>query len=260
MTTIAEKLHPIARRLPCLGESNTSERAVSMSTSALFSGFSSEECAQIASFARTRVFGRDELLFMQGQPAQNFILIQSGSVKLTQLSATGNEVILWMRGQGELLGVYSDPACRTCIHNCSAHAVMPCTALIWDCASISSLLQRYPNIRTNITHIFSRRLEEMEERFREMATECVAKRLALALLRLMKQVGRPHAEGTEVSLSREEMAQLIGTTLFTISRIISKWNETGMVLARREAVIVCNAKHLQNHADSEYGNQADWRA
>jgi CRP-like cAMP-binding protein len=60
----------------------------------------------------------------------------------------------------------------------------------------------------------------------------------------MKQVGKPAMGGVEVSLSREELAQTTGTTLFTISRILSKWGEEGFVLPRREAVIVLDAKRL----------------
>ena len=51
--------------------------------------------------AKARTFARDELLFMQGQPVRNLVLIQSGSVKSTQISSGGNEVILWMNGSGD---------------------------------------------------------------------------------------------------------------------------------------------------------------
>ena len=81
---------------------------------------------------------------------------------------------------------------------------------------------------TNISQILAGRLQELEERFREIATEKVAKRLALALTRLLKQVGKKTPEGIEISLSREELAQLTGTTLFTISRILSKWADQAL--------------------------------
>jgi CRP-like cAMP-binding protein len=69
-----------------------------MCASALFTGLTPRECKEIVSCAHARTFARDELLFMQGQPVRSMVLIQTGSVKLTQLSATGNEVILWMNG------------------------------------------------------------------------------------------------------------------------------------------------------------------
>src|SRR6201995_1777244 len=76
--------------------SNLAEHLVLMCASALFTGLSQRECMEIASCARARTFARDELLFTQGQPANNLILLESGSVKLTQLSPGGNEVLLWM--------------------------------------------------------------------------------------------------------------------------------------------------------------------
>jgi CRP-like cAMP-binding protein len=112
-------------------------------------------------------------------------------------------------------------------------------------------LADYPQIRKNINQILSGRLQELEERFREVATEKVAKRLALNLLRLLKRVGSQHHAGVQVSLSREELAQMTGTTLFTISRILSKWGEEGFILPRREAVVVCDPSRLSQIGDEE---------
>lgn len=229
--------------------SSISERVVLMFGSSLFAGLTQEECGQIALFGKLRKFAQDELLFIQGQPIHNLMLIRSGSVKLSQLSSTGNEVILWMTGEREPLTIFGDPTGQAATHSCSARAMEPCTVLSWDYARHRTMLEQYPRIAANINHILSGRLEELQERFREVATERVAKRLALALLRLMRQVGRPHHSGTQVSLSREEMAQMIGTTQFTTSRILSKWSEGGVLMARREGVVVHDARNLQIQAE-----------
>jgi hypothetical protein len=105
---------------PSTIESNVAERIVMMCASALFTGLTPRECKEIASCAHARTFARDELLFMQGQPVRSMVLIQTGSVKLTQLSATGNEVILWMNGSGDAMGVHADSP--SCSHTCSARA------------------------------------------------------------------------------------------------------------------------------------------
>ena len=97
------------------------------------------------------------------------------------------------------------------------------TALVWDCATLQNLMEICPRIRQNLSQVLMGRLNELEERFREVATEKVPRRLALALMRLSKHVGKQVHEGVEVSLSREELAQMTGTTLFTISRILSQW-------------------------------------
>lgn len=224
--------------------SSLAERVVLMCASALFTGLTPDECLRIASCAKARSFTRDELIFMQGQPMRNLMLLQTGSVKLTQLSSAGAEVILWMNGKGEAVGVHSgEPACSS--HTCSARALETCKALTWEYSRLQTLLLEYPQIRTNINQILFDRLLELEERFREIATEKVAKRLALTLLRLLKNVGKQHQAGIQVSLSREELAQMTGTTLFTISRILSKWSDEGFILPRREAVVVRDPSRLE---------------
>jgi CRP-like cAMP-binding protein len=218
-----------------------------MCASALFNGLSQQDCAEIASSARVRAFERDELLFMQGQPVRHLVLLQTGSVKLTQLGPNGNEVILWMNGSGDAVGVAADPAYSS--HTCSARAMEKTKALVWDYNKLQQMLVEFPLIRKNISQILANRLRELEERFREVATEKVSKRVALALLRLLKQVGKQSSGGIEVSLSREELAQMTGTTLFTISRLLSKWGEEGFVMPRREAVIVCDVRRLTQASD-----------
>jgi CRP-like cAMP-binding protein len=187
---------------------------------------------------------------MQGQPVRHLVLIQSGSVKLSQLSPNGNEVILWMNGSGDTVGVPADS--EACNHTCSARAMEKCKALVWEYNKLQNLLAEYPVIRKNISQILSNRLSELEERFREVATEKVAKRVALALLRLLKQVGKQSQGGIEILLSREELAQMTGTTLFTISRLLSKWGEQGFVLPRREAVVVRDARRLGQVSDEDW--------
>lgn len=229
--------------------SNLAEHLVLMCASALFTGLSKRECMEIASCARARTFARDELLFAQGQPVRNLILLESGSVKLTQLSSSGNEVLLWMSGSGDAVNVNADA--NACSHTCSARAMEHCHALVWEYQRLQSLLNQYPQIRKNISRILAGRLQELEERFREVATERVAKRLALTLLRLLKRIGKPSKDGVQVSLTREELAQMTGTTLFTISRVLSKWAEQGLVHPVREGVVVNDPGRLESTADED---------
>jgi CRP-like cAMP-binding protein len=243
------EVRPFASSVSCLGDPTLSDRVVLMTGSPLFAGLTQAECRDIAMCGRSRVFARDELLFMQGQPIRSLVLIEAGSVKLTQLSPGGSEVILWMNGKGEAVGVQADSASGS--HTCSARAMEKCKALVWEYSRLQSVLTEHPQIRKNINQILSNRLQELEERFREIATERVAKRLALTMLRLMRQVGREQNGGIQISLSREELAQMTGTTLFTISRILSKWSEDGFIEPRRESVVIRDSQRLERQVDIE---------
>lgn len=223
---------------------NFGEHLVLMCASALFTGLTAGECSEIISCGRARSFARNQLLYAQGQPTNSLILLQSGSVKHTQLSANGEEVILWMSVSGDALNLQTEPISTG--HSCSARAMEQCKALVWDYTRVQALLLQYPQIGKNISRILASRLNELEERFREIATERVATRLALALLRLLKQIGKVSHDGTQIFLSREELAQMTGTTLFTISRILSRWAEQGFVVPRREAILICDPKRLES--------------
>jgi len=219
------------------------ERIKLLTASPLCNGLTPDEVMKIASCARPKSFARDETLFIQGEPARCLLLIRTGSVKITQISSSGNEVILWMYGRGNVLGVLSDP--NGDIHPSTARAMEATTALLWDSTTLQKLMDTCPSIRQNLSLVLMSRLQELEERFREVATEKVPRRLALALLRLAKHVGKTVHDGVEVSLSREELAQMTGTTLFTISRILSQWSKEDFVCSRRESVLLRDPQRLE---------------
>jgi CRP-like cAMP-binding protein len=224
-------------------ESSRAGRLALVSASPLFSGLSLNECSEIASCSEARYFGNNELLFMQGQPSLHLMVVQTGSIKLTQLSPCGLEVILWVAAMGESVALPTGSL--ICEHTCSARAMTDCTVLVWHSKRLECLLERFPQFGRNIGFILSDRLKSLEERFREVATEKVPQRLAFSLLRLVKQIGKQAFGGTEVSLSREELAQMTGTTPFTVSRLLSKWGEERIVLSRREAVVILDIQHLK---------------
>ena len=211
-----------------------------MGNSALFAGLEPSQCRDIVLSSRPRVFARDEILFMQGHPVRTHVLIQSGNVKITQLSDAGREVLLWINGPGETVAIPA-PSRR---HGCSARAMTKCQALSWEDSRFQSLMEKYPRIGDNINRMLFLQLVELEQRFREIATENVPTRLSLALLRLAGQLGQPILGGVEISLSRAELAQMTGTTLFTVSRILSKWAEGGFIAPRRQGVIIYDSEQL----------------
>lgn len=211
-------------------------------SSSLFAGLPEHVTAEIASGARPRTFARNELLFLQGQPFYALILLQSGSVKHTQVGPNGTEVLLRFSGKGDIVDIQVEARC--CSHTCSARAMEPCRALVWDYHRIEIFATLYPQLRDNISHLLCRKLEELEERFREMATEKVPMRLSLVLARLARQIGKPSQMGIQVSVRREELAQMTGSTISTISRLLSGWSEQGFVVPRRESVVVSNPQEL----------------
>lgn len=208
----------------------------------LFAGISPADCASIVGSAHERHFQRRQTIFLEGDPIRQVLLLLTGCVKVTQFGQSGSEVILRLNGPGETIGGtgLSSPG----DHPSAAQTLEASSALAWEATVFENASERLPLIRRNIARILEARLEEMEHRFREISTEKVAPRLSSQLVRLQNQVGKRVNGYVEISLSREELAQLTGTTLFTVSRLLCQWELLGIVSARREAVLIRNLPAL----------------
>jgi CRP-like cAMP-binding protein len=224
-------------------DAHSEEDMMVMCSSTLFTGLSPAECREILRCAKKRSFGRDELLFSQGQPATKLALIQNGRVKLTQVSPEGNEVILWINCPGDAVGVHAQTL--DCNHSCSARAMERCQVLVWEFDLLQAFIVRYPRIRVNLGTILADRLRELEQRFHEIASERVPKRLAMVLLRLVNTLGKESRAGVDLEFTRKELAQMTGTTLFTISRILSRWGNSGFIVPRREGILILDQDRLR---------------
>jgi len=221
-------------------------RVALLQISPLFKNMPRLDHDAIASCAVGVAYARDERLYAQGQDFRSLVLLRSGSVKITQLSSQGSEVILRMHGTGSALGMFSNSP----IGQNSCYTVEKSTALKWNHTTFHSLKLSFPQIERNANQIFSAQLAELEERFREVSTENVNKRLAHILLRLITNVGRNVGTGIEISLSRDELAQMAGTTLFSVSRIVSQWASMGIVIPGRTLITVCSLSLLELEVSS----------
>jgi CRP-like cAMP-binding protein len=226
------RLQPIS--LSAKGNGCNQIQCVPMSP--LFAGIAPSDQAKIVSAATSRKFVRRQPIFIAGDPVKEIMLLTEGCVKLTQLGENGSEIILRLSAPGEIVGALG--AAQTGPHCSTAEALIACKVLVWNVPTFEVLSERFPILQRNAMRILARCLLELEGRFLEVTTERVAPRLARELLRLLVHVGRRVDGVFEVNLSREELAQLIGTTLFTVSRVLSAWEQQGIVSLRRQAVIV----------------------
>ncbi len=213
----------------------------------LFSGISVDDYTRICTAARVKEYPRGMVLCIEGQPVQEVLLLKSGLAKINKFGVSGAEVILRLAVWGDIIGALglfsSGKQCTT------AQAFRNCRALVWDAAAFKGLVQRYPVLHQNMVRILGEYLLELEERFREMATEKVGLRVASQLVRLLDRIGRPVKGAVDIGLSREELAQMTGTTLFTVSRLLSAWEARGMVKPGREVVTICDIPALRALAE-----------
>jgi len=218
------------------------QRAEMVQRFALFSGIPLEECTKIVALARPVVFEQGSAVFFAGDTLQQTVLLTSGYVKLTQSDREGEEVILRLVGPGETLCVECYPKHAHCS---TAWAVQRSTALVWDVNQFQAFAERFPSLARNVSCILMKTLVQLEERFREISTEKVSPRLSSQLLRLVDQLGKKGDAQIEIALSQRDLAQLIGTTLFTVNRLLNQWEEQGIVRPRRESLLVLNVEALK---------------
>lgn len=204
----------------------------------LFRGFSPADLAKIVELAHTRRFPPEAFCFHQDDPADTLFVLTQGQVRLTQLSPEGNQVLLRFIQPGEmfggigLLGEGTYPA--------SAQALSDSTALTWDSETLMRFTETHPRLAVNAMRHLTHRVQELQQRNLELATERVERRIAHALLRLARASGRKVEGGVliDLALSRQDLAEMTGTTLYTVSRTLSAWQQQGLIEAGRERVLI----------------------
>ena len=227
------------------GKSSLNAKVRSVQQFALFSDVSTADCAAIISVGRETRLYRRQNLFLVGDPVEQVILVLSGSVKVTQTGVRGSEVMLRVCGVGDLVGAFGIGK-----HSSAAQIAQAGTALIWDTVTFIKLIDAFPRLRHNTLHVVEQRLQEIEQRFRELSTDDVPSRLSSELIRLSKRLGSG-VENGEIHLSQTDLAQLTGTTVSTVSRLLSRWEKLGIVSVRREAIQVHDLAALAQFSESQ---------
>ena len=167
-----------------------------------------------------------------------------GRVRLFQLTPDGHQLILHIAGPGEEIGLL--PALMETRSTVSAQAVEDATALAWDASEFRTLMRRFPDLGFNAIAILGEHIRLYQDRIRELTTERVERRLARTLLRLAKQLGVRTSQGVliDLPLSRQHLAEMSGTTLYSASRILRAWEESGIVSSGRERVTILSPHKL----------------
>lgn len=216
----------------------------------LFQGLDEQQLAAVAADARLARAAAGRAFFREGEAARAFYVLASGRVKFTQISAEGHEVILRVIRPGEAFGGVAALADHG-TYPVTARAVAPSEAHVWDGPRITALMHRFPVVAINAARMIAQRFHDLQRQHRELMTERVERRIARALLRLAAQDGRRVAAGVEIDfpLSRQDLAQMTGTTLFTVSRTLHRWEEAGLIAAARRRVVIRAPRRLMRIAE-----------
>lgn len=211
----------------------------------LFEHLGPNELGEIAPHGRVQRVPTGTYLFQQGQKKADVYVLLEGLVKLTHECSAGHRVLFGFVRSGELFGT-----CATVPNGSYGRSgVAVGESVIWAChgRTLCELMKKMPRLAMNALRIQMAETQHILERFAELATKPVEQRLAHTLLRLARRSrqGAERGLAIDVPLSRQDLAEMTGTTLYTASRILSRWGRAGLIDGGRLQLVVRDEEALE---------------
>lgn len=219
----------------------------------VFAGLSADDLDEILHEARSSRYPKDSSVFEQGTDALAFFVLLHGHLRVEKTTPQGQQVVVRYVSAGELFGVAQAMGLKN--YPATATAAVDSVALSWPSSSWSRLIGKFPSLAAGALQTVGNRLQDTQARVMEMSSEQVERRVAHALLRLAKQAGRKVEQGVEIDfpISRQDVAEMTGTTLHTVSRILSAWEQQGLVEGGRQRIVLRDPHKLFGLAEG-HGN------
>lgn len=189
--------------------------------------------------------------FLQGDEAAHLYVLTSGQVKLMQSNPSGQQVNLRTIYPWQMFGALGATRGQGASYPASAQTLEDSTALAIPSPFLRSMLASRPYMSFDLMNLMTTYIQEMQARYRELATGRVEQRVANALIRLAGQTGvrSENEAGVGLSFSRLDVAEMTGTTLYTVSRLLSDWERKGFIKTGREKIIILEPHELVRIAD-----------
>lgn len=203
-----------------------------------FRNLSSPEIREILDAAKTARFDAGQSVFAESAAVERFFLLLDGHIRVQRTTAEGDQIILLHIAPGQLFGIGAALGHRT--YPATAVAADDCIVLAWPNRLWHEFVARYDGFATQTYSVVGKRLNDMHAVIVEMATKQVEQRIASALLRLITQMGRKVEGGIEIDfpITRQNISDMTGTTLHTVSRLLSAWEKDGIVASERKKITV----------------------
>jgi CRP-like cAMP-binding protein len=215
----------------------------------MFTGMRDSDIDEVLALAFSRHHPAGKAVFEQGQLADHFFVLLNGRLRVTQITPDGQQTVVRMVNPGDLFGI-----ARALLRNDypgTATAVVDSIVLQWPMSAWDGLISRFPSMAVNAMQAMGQRLQEAHARMRELSTEAVEQRVAHAVLRLAGQAGKTEGRAVRIDfpISRQDIAEMTGTTLHTVSRILSAWQRAEIVEGGRQKLLVKDPHRLLLIAD-----------
>lgn len=210
----------------------------------LFRELEPPELAAILAAARQIEVARAHYLFFEQEQATALYLLLSGWVRLLKLATDGRQSLARFVGPYEVAGISAIMADG--VYRLTAQAASPCVILAWEGGALARILDRHPRMRENALGLLSSYLDDLQQQYLELATEHVDQRIAHTLARIAERYGSPCERGMRIAvpLSQHDLADLVGVTHYTVSRILSGWRDQNIVAIGRAQITILDLRRL----------------
>jgi CRP/FNR family transcriptional regulator len=219
--------------------------AEALRSAALYRGLSDDDRRRLATVSLVKSWDKGEMVFAEGDPSDFLLTVLAGRVKVVKVQPSGREVILEIFGPGDPVGTVVAYEGRP--YPASAIALERTTCLLVRRGPFFGLLEAHPSLVRGLLSAFTRRIVELAQRIPEVAGARVETRFAHLFLKLADRMGRPRGAGTflPVALSRQDLADLTGTTIETCIRLMSRWAKEGIVSTERDGFVLVDRAALE---------------
>jgi CRP/FNR family transcriptional regulator len=214
----------------------------------MYRRLSEDDRKRLAGVSRLKAYGKGERIFEEADPSDFFYVVVSGKVKVVKMMPSGKDVILELFGTGNPFGSVAAYEGRP--FPASAIALEDTVCLLTPRASFFSLLEEHPSLVRGLLLGLTQRLVELTNRLAELSGSRVEARFARLFLKLGDNVGRPVNGGINIpmALSRQELADLTGTTIETAIRIMSRWGKDEIVRTDKDGFVLLDRAALEEIA------------
>ncbi|MDU9004938.1 Crp/Fnr family transcriptional regulator [Sedimentitalea todarodis] len=209
-----------------------------------FSRLERSQIREILERAASRRYEEGTVIFSEGHDAERFYLLLDGYLRVVRTTPGGDQIIVLHISPGQLFGIA--PALHRDTYPGTAIAAVESIALSWPVRLWPEFTAKYDSFATETYKILSQRLGQVQDTLIEMATQAVEKRVAAAVLRMVNQSGRKTDAGIEIAfpVTRQNISDMTGTTLHTVSRLLSAWERDGIVQTSRKHIVVTDPYRL----------------
>lgn len=214
-----------------------------------FKHLPAEAISKVNALFHDRDVSADERIYFEGDEAGHLYLVAMGKVKLVRNTASGRNVLLDILHGGDYFGSLSTFGGR--VHTETAIAQTDCCILQISSEDFDTILAEYPDVTRKVLEAVSKRLTESQEIVKQLSAYTVEQRIASALLRLAGKLGETRGQGVLIQLpfSRQDLAAMTGSTTETVSRVMSRFAEDGLVKSGRKWVTITDKKRLEELAN-----------